>query len=797
MSGRERSDFRARVCSPTPHTRFLSPPRRNFCRRQAGRRADRHAARERASEERPTARPRGRPPRLLPTPRAKRERRPRLPAMLRAPSRVGALRGDPLHPPHGLSNTGEEGRADGTPIAAGATPPGHGRRTASGPTSLTDETARGARAGGRGRGRGRQAATTGDSGGMESGEDADPETRGKPEGSRVVDQMDVQQKFTGKSLKLRAFARLASDDLLAPADDEKPMSTIQKLQAKAVKREAKLCAKPSRARSGGRSTSLQEVNVTESAATQNMDVDSQTCRPTVKKRSHSSGEAVGGSAKAKDRRIDDSQHQCSGEQADSAGSDRRDDRRRAPWPTSNRRARRRESNRQRSASPTSSERAHPSAAAARAMQRNIDAIDREGDRWRAQRAAHAARAEEYQQAGRGRRVVRSDDASDDRSWSRGQTKSRHTTTYSGDGDSEARRRVRHRSATRYEQSRRGGICEISPATAKRRGRPSQRPDRYVLGEPFEYWLDMFELAARASRWDDSDKAAVIRLYLPRTASEAIAMIDVERPGAYREQIKRLMARFSVNSNKLRGRLEFTNRLQRDGESAELYAQELKTLAARVYPHVDPGMLADQVFHQFIDGLREADVHDQVLGSAPKNLRAAVTTASTWEAVVKQRRAQTHRPVRRPEPAIAAVVQPAPEDDMAAEIQRISDQLTAELRVTNRQFCDNVAKAAAAQWEQARPAPGIVPPRPLAKPTSTYDASLQLCSRCGERGHTARHCLSEICPVICYRCHQEGHIARHCRSPRVQPRATTEQGNGRRSGSPSPEGLPGPSPLPPN
>ena len=393
----------------------------------------------------------------------------------------------------------------------------------------------------------------------------------------------------------------------------------------------------------------------------------------------------------------------------------------------------------------------------------------------------------------------SDDSQDRGRREQSKRRRRRARRRSSDSEDDDRKSKRREQSLRHTSDRQRSVSRQradSYATAKRRGRPNQKPAVWAEAEPIEHWHELFELAARTNRWDDDDKAAVIRFYLPRVASEAIAKISIDEDGAYRRQLRKLMSRFGAANNRTRNHVEFRNRRQREKEDAGLFAQELDTLAVRAYPRTSARMREELVLQQFIDGLRDTEVHDQVLGSAPKSIKTAVERATTWDAVAKSRSQVRGRGGKRQDEVYAGNV--AQVAVVPAKTQQVQEQMRQGVAATNAHAQSELLEA----WQTRLPAkPAWRPASPDARRTAAKPNSGN-CFKCGGPGHIARECL--IAPGtspqarLCYNCHEEGHQSRECPQPRRQRAAPppssaafTLQGNEQGSVNSTPVGMNGP------
>ena len=93
---------------------------------------------------------------------------------------------------------------------------------------------------------------------------------------------------------------------------------------------------------------------------------------------------------------------------------------------------------------------------------------------------------------------------------------------------------------------------------------------------------------------------------------------------YSEPIKELNSRFRVVETKRTFALQFSQRTQRQGETAEEFAAELKRLYAKAYSFRGETTRQEDLVRRFLDGLRDSEARFEVeYNKKPVNIDDAV------------------------------------------------------------------------------------------------------------------------------------------------------------------------------
>ena len=102
-------------------------------------------------------------------------------------------------------------------------------------------------------------------------------------------------------------------------------------------------------------------------------------------------------------------------------------------------------------------------------------------------------------------------------------------------------------------------------------------------EDWKIWVSRFETVAERRGWSDDKKLDNLIPKLPGKAGEFMfTQLQRGTLSCYNELIKELNSKFRVVETKRTFAVQFSQRTQRQGETAEEFAAELKRLYAKAY-----------------------------------------------------------------------------------------------------------------------------------------------------------------------------------------------------------------------
>ena len=144
-------------------------------------------------------------------------------------------------------------------------------------------------------------------------------------------------------------------------------------------------------------------------------------------------------------------------------------------------------------------------------------------------------------------------------------------------------------------------------------------------EDWKVWVSRFETVAERQGWSDDKKLDNL---IPKLQGKAGEFVFTQLPrstlSCYSELIKELNSRFRVVETKRTFAARFSQRTQRQGETAEEFAAELKRLYTKAYNFRGENTRQEDLVRRFLDGLRDSDARFEVeYNKEPVNIDEAV------------------------------------------------------------------------------------------------------------------------------------------------------------------------------
>ena len=144
-------------------------------------------------------------------------------------------------------------------------------------------------------------------------------------------------------------------------------------------------------------------------------------------------------------------------------------------------------------------------------------------------------------------------------------------------------------------------------------------------EDWKIWVSRFETYAERRGWSDDKKLDNLIPKLQGKAGEFVfTQLSRSTLSCYSELIKELNSRFRVVETKRTFAAQFSQRTQRQGETAEEFAAELKRLYAKAYSFRGETTRQEDLVRRFLDGLRDSEARFEVeYNKEPVNIDDAV------------------------------------------------------------------------------------------------------------------------------------------------------------------------------
>ena len=270
-------------------------------------------------------------------------------------------------------------------------------------------------------------------------------------------------------------------------------------------------------------------------------------------------------------------------------------------------------------------------------------------------------------------------------------------------------------------------------------------------EDWRMWIARFEAIAERNAWRDEEKLDNL---LPKLEGAAAQFVFVQLPRHllynYGELVGELTNRFRVVETSRSFAAKFSRRSQRQGETAEEYAAELKMLYDKAHGFRDRHIRNEDLVRRFLDGLRDEEARFEIeFHKEPETIDEAVFHAVNF---IQTRGMQSDKRDRR-------------------AVRRASEEASGSEGETehsiNRLPVGPTGTQKKAEEEGDNGKDGVL--QKILKKLEELTAAKQMT---GQDGLPRR---SQSSNVRCYNCQDIGHISRECPNRRGTDRRTSRSG----------------------
>uniref|UniRef100_A0A1I8G338 Cleavage and polyadenylation specificity factor subunit 4 n=3 Tax=Macrostomum lignano TaxID=282301 RepID=A0A1I8G338_9PLAT len=171
--------------------------------------------------------------------------------------------------------------------------------------------------------------------------------------------------------------------------------------------------------------------------------------------------------------------------------------------------------------------------------------------------------------------------------------------------------------------------------------------KFTPSQDIHVWLAAFEQRCEMERIVDpfEMKQHLIASLDLATAYPALLGMNLPRFASYEEVKQRLIERFARHGGADEYRELLRRRQQGKNESAEEFADALRTLGERAYPRMHPEDREKEIADQFLAGIRTPDLRERLYWVRPNNLLAAIRELRRLEGAKELAQRTAQPPVR--------------------------------------------------------------------------------------------------------------------------------------------------------
>ena len=284
-------------------------------------------------------------------------------------------------------------------------------------------------------------------------------------------------------------------------------------------------------------------------------------------------------------------------------------------------------------------------------------------------------------------------------------------------------------------------------------------------EDWKVWITRFEAIAQRCNWNEDTRLDNL---LPRLQGRAgdfvFNQLSYETKSSYSEQVKELNSRFRTVETQRTFAAKFSQRAQKQDETVEEYAAELKRLYAKAYKSRDNETRQQDLLRRFLDGMKDNEARFEIeFHKEPDDIDQAVYHAVNF-IQTKRRNSSDYYNDRKFKKYARRTGQDSDFEDSEIEQQEDGDDYEYALRLPTKgetfqkrrpqkveQRTEQHSNQAEKQQDSIAEIKGMVKTltdkveelqkdrRPVADEQQTSGNSGVLCYACQQRGHYARDC----------------------------------------------------------
>lgn len=290
-------------------------------------------------------------------------------------------------------------------------------------------------------------------------------------------------------------------------------------------------------------------------------------------------------------------------------------------------------------------------------------------------------------------------------------------------------------------------------------------------EEWRVWINRFEAIAERRQWDNDTKLDNLLPKLQGTAGDFVfTQLPRRTLSSYTELVKELNSRFRTVETKRSFAAKFSQRVQRQNETVEEYAAELKRLYAKAYDYRDAETRQEDLVRRFLDGLRDHDARFEIdYNKEPADINEAVYHAVNFiqtrrrssysDASEKKfkkyaRRASEETPYETEEEYLP---EDNEEEDHAFRVPVKSDKSSTKKPIKQEKIAENTESVAESPKDTMKI---LTETRELMQSLMTQVTNI---ANRNQNTQIPQQRTSQIPRrgIVCYGCNESGHVVREC------------------------------------
>ena len=298
-------------------------------------------------------------------------------------------------------------------------------------------------------------------------------------------------------------------------------------------------------------------------------------------------------------------------------------------------------------------------------------------------------------------------------------------------------------------------------------------------EEWKVWISRFESVAKRHHWDDETKLDNILPKLQGRAGDFVFnQLSEDTISCYPVLIKELNSRFHTVETEKAFAAKFSQRVQKNDETAEEYAAELKRLYAKAYKSRDSRTRQEDLVRRFLDGLKDHDARFEVeYHKEPTDIDTAVYHVVNFIQTRRRNSSDTYAD-RKFKRSVRRTSQESDVEDNDIGGNEDVDGCEYVMRLPTKEESYH-GKKSSVKHNQKTETGSVTDLKSMIEVLSSKVEALQKGARQPPEYSQKGYNTGNGNRVVCYACGIKGHIARECPT-KTREHSNRSSGNGQPS-----------------